>query len=91
MPPTDMSTFTGLPFFYRDIAMGFEHVFFMGQEFSLLLLDILIFDTIDLAAQNIFIAALVTFIFSKCVMWLRQKLGESNLSKKTLVDKRFLI
>ncbi|CAG9329728.1 unnamed protein product [Blepharisma stoltei] len=91
MPPTDMASFVGMPFFYRDIAMGFENIFFMGREFSLLLLDILIFDLIDIAAQNIYIAALVTYVFSKIVVWFRQDLGERNLSRKTLVDRRFLI
>ena len=91
MPPTDMSLLEGSPFFYRDPAMNFESIFLMGREFSVLLMDLLVFALFDLTTENTLLAAFLTYIFSKLVTYARQKLGERNLSRKTLVDKRFLL
>ena len=91
MPPTDMSTFRSIPFFYKDPALSIDRVFLMGREFSLILMEILVFGVIDLGSGNAFIAAFVTFVWSTGLGMLRGMLGEANIAKKTLVDKRFLI
>lgn len=71
--------------------MGFERVFLMGAEFSYLLTELLVFALLDYTVQNHYISALVTYVWSKFVLILRQKFGEWNLSRKTLTDSRFLI
>ena len=48
MPPTNMENLEGAPFFYKDKALDVERIFFMGREFSLLLLDLLVFALFDL-------------------------------------------
>lgn len=91
MPPTEMGAFDGSVFFYKDPAMGFENVLFMGKEFSLLLLDILVFALMDLTVGNSLVSALTTYLFNKAISYVRYSLGESNIAKKTMVDKRFII
>ncbi|CAG9313152.1 unnamed protein product [Blepharisma stoltei] len=91
IPPTRMDTLEGSPFFYKDPGMNFESIFFMGKEFSILLMDVLVFNLIDFRHNNLYLAAFITYIFSKMVSYARASLGEYNLSRKTLVDKRFLI
>jgi meckelin len=91
MPPAEMTNLTGPAFFYKDPAMSFEQVMFMGKEFSLLLMDLLVFDIMDIIAGNSLISALVTFIFSKMISYVRFILGENNISKKSMIDKKFLV
>ena len=91
MPPTDLAVLQGSPYFYRDPGMGFERIFLMGAEFSLLLTELLVFALLDYTVQNHYISALVTYVWSKLLQKLREKFGEWNLSRKTLVDARFLI
>lgn len=91
MPPTPMELLEGSPFFYKDPSMNFESIFFMGKEFTILLMDVLVFNLLDFKYNNLFLAAFITYLFSKIISYLRQFLGEWNLSRKTLVDKRFLL
>ena len=91
LPPTDMSTYTGSSFFYKDPAMSFERILFMGREFSLLLMDLLVFDLMDIAVGNSLVSALTTYLFSKCLEYVRFELGERNLALKTMVDRKFII
>jgi meckelin len=91
MPPTDLSDLEGSPFFYRDPGMGFERVFFSGKEFDVLLLEMTLFALLFITIDNIFVAALVVWVVSKTLRWVRGHLGERNIARKTLIDKRFLI
>ena len=65
MPPTDLSEFDSVPFFYRDPAMRYESIFYCGKEFDLILLDFFVFALVDLLTFNAFIAALVCYVVSK--------------------------
>ena len=91
MPPTDLSILQGSPFFYRDPGNSFENVFYSGKEFEILLFEMLIFVLLDLTVNNIFAAAIITYVISKFLQWVRGKTGERNIARKTLIDKRFLI
>ena len=91
MPPTDMSAYKGSAFFYKDPAMSFEKVLFLGREFSMLLMDLLVFDLLDIAVGNSLVSALTTYLFSKAVEYVRFDLGERNIAEKTFVDRRFII
>lgn len=72
-------------------SKGFADVVFYGQEYTLLLFNILLYAIVDYGADNSVVAAFVTF----AVQWLldiaRDYFGQKNLSRKTLVDERFLI
>ena len=91
MPPTDLAVLEGSPFFYRDSDMNWEGVFVMGHEFTFLLMDLLVFAAADLAGQDTLLSAFITYLWDKLMLWLREYLGTKNLSRKTLVDERFLI
>jgi len=69
---------------------AFGNVLFLGCEYDLLLFDILVYSLVDLA-QNTTISILVTFLVGKIVSIVRSWWGKKNLSRKTLVDSRFLI
>jgi meckelin len=91
MPPADLSELQGSPFFYRDPGMKWENVFYSGQEFDVLLLEMLLFALFDLTIENMLVAMILTYTISVFLIWLRKKTGERNLSRKTLIDRRFLI
>ncbi|CAK8691418.1 unnamed protein product [Clavelina lepadiformis] len=78
-------------FFYNDRGNSFTNVLFYGREFALLTFDILLFNIIDYSVQNYLLAAIITFIVVRFLAILRQSFSRSNLAKKTLVDKRFLV
>jgi hypothetical protein len=81
----------GTPYFYRDPAIGFESSFLMGREFSFLLMDIMLFEMFDFGIGNNYVAILLTYLCSKSVTMIRKYVGEWNLSRKALVNKRFLL
>ena len=91
MPPTDLSLLDGTPFFYRDPSIGFERSFLMGQEFTFLMMDIMTFELFEYVIGNSYVAVLLAYIFSKFCVYFRQSSGEWNLSRKILVNKRFLL
>lgn len=91
MPPVDLSLLDGTPYFYRDPSIGFESSFLMGREFSFLLMDIMLFELFDFTIGITYVAILLTYIVSKMVSKVRSMTGEWNLSRKALVNKRFLL
>ena len=91
MPPAEMGKLSGSAFFYKDPTISFEKVLFLGKEFSLMLMDLLIFDLMDIAVGNTLVSALTTYLFSKILVYIKYSLAENNISKKTMVDKRFLL
>ena len=91
MPPTDLAIMEGSPFFYRDPDMHWEGVFMMGHEFTLLLMDLLVFAAMDLVWNQHLLSAFITYLWDKLMIYIRDWLGAKNLSRKTLVDQRFLI
>ena len=45
----------------------------------------------DLIFENVFVAVVLTYLVEVLLVAVRSHLGEANLVKKTLVDRRFLI
>eukprot|EP00286_Rhodomonas_abbreviata_P022215 CAMPEP_0181293250 /NCGR_PEP_ID=MMETSP1101-20121128/2965_1 /TAXON_ID=46948 /ORGANISM="Rhodomonas abbreviata, Strain Caron Lab Isolate" /LENGTH=1131 /DNA_ID=CAMNT_0023397825 /DNA_START=397 /DNA_END=3793 /DNA_ORIENTATION=- len=85
VPPPDN------PVLLRDNRNLYARVLFYGIEGDLIILDLLVFIVWDLIFQDVFIAALLTYVGAHALMELRCKWGTSNVAKKTLVDERFLI
>ncbi|RYG50600.1 hypothetical protein EON66_11665, partial [archaeon] len=79
-----------LTYIMPDKRYRFESVMFRGIEYDLLLFDMLVFCVTDYAQQSPVIAALVTYIVAKTLVFLRRWLGDRNMAYKTLVDQRFL-
>ncbi|XP_063053908.1 meckelin-like [Engraulis encrasicolus] len=78
--------------FYRDKdGVSFGEVLCYGQETLLLVFDMLLFSVIDLASQNLVLAAVLTYIVQQVLNLARVHMSRRNLSSKTLVDQCFLI
>ncbi|RNA07664.1 meckelin isoform X1 [Brachionus plicatilis] len=78
-------------YFFADENRTFETVLFCGQEQKLFIFDLMTFLFVDYFAKNYVLAAFCVFLVIKVYNTLRNDLGKRNLSRKTLVDKRFLI
>ncbi|CAF0714891.1 unnamed protein product [Brachionus calyciflorus] len=78
-------------YFYKDEIDCFTDVIYFGKEKTLFLFDLVIFLFVDYLSESYILAALIVYITSKILKIFRSDLGRRNLSKKTLVDKRFLI
>jgi len=77
--------------FYTDKGHSFDCLLLYGHEFTLTIWEILVMSFVDLLAQDFLLAAIITYFVSKFVSVLRYMIGRSNLARKTLIDKRFLI
>lgn len=49
------------------------------------------FCAVDMSLGNVAVTALLTFLVNRALTWFRAAWGEDNLSRKTLVDRHFLI
>lgn len=77
--------------FYQDSGYCFENAIFAGKERTLFIFELLVFLFVDYFSQNYVLAAFCVYIAHKVINILRSDLSKINLSRKTLVDKRFLI
>ena len=92
MPPESVSMMQGAsPIFYHDLAMSFQRVIFYGIEWYLVIFDLLVFTAIDKELGSFAIAAFLTWLVGSFVDHLRVSFGEANISRKSLIDSRFLI
>lgn len=64
---------------------------FLGVEHDLLLFNIFFYCTVDLIFKNTFVSLITTWIVDEVLKQIRSYFGESNISKKALVDTRFLL
>ena len=85
LPPPDKAIF------YNDDGRSFNSVLFYGNEWTLMLFDLLVFAVMDLASKDFVFAGIFTYLVTKFLTILRDNLGRKNLTRKTLVDERFLI
>ena len=81
----------GLPFFYRDNDNSIEKIFYSGNEFRILLFDIITYSFFDVLIDSTLISIILCYIFDKCFEAFREWLGQRNISQKTLIDDKFLI
>ena len=77
--------------FYNDDGHGFTSALLYGNEWNLLLFDIVIFTFTDMFASDFVLASFVTYTVGQLLVLSRDSLGRRNLARKTLVDERFLI
>ena len=90
-PPINLDTLEGSPIFLRDPDLGFQKIFFCGNEFSILLVNISIYEMWDIIFGNTLVAIIMSYITFEGILYLRNWFGERNISKKTLINSRFLI
>ena len=91
IPPVDYETFQGNPLFFRDPNYGFQNTFFYGNEFTLIIMDIIIYLMWDMILKNTMIALFLSYLVHKFISWLRIFFGERNIAQKALIDDAFLI
>ena len=84
------SGITGVAVMYHDINSTWESVMFRGVEWDLVLWDFLMYSVVDFYTQSPPAAALTTLIFGYALDQLRTQWGQANISRKTLIDDRFL-
>eukprot|EP00192_Tetraselmis_astigmatica_P007222 CAMPEP_0117648244 /NCGR_PEP_ID=MMETSP0804-20121206/289_1 /TAXON_ID=1074897 /ORGANISM="Tetraselmis astigmatica, Strain CCMP880" /LENGTH=734 /DNA_ID=CAMNT_0005453809 /DNA_START=315 /DNA_END=2519 /DNA_ORIENTATION=+ len=77
--------------FWKDRNSSFTEVLFYGHELSLFMLQVMLFTSVDMRLRNAAFSGPVTYFIMWVVNKLRHEWGENNLSKKSLVDKKFLI
>ena len=78
--------------FYNDDSRTFTDILLYGQEWSLLLLNLLWLLIIDwLSSWNIVLAATVIYFLDILIVMVRDSLGKKNIARKTMVDEKFLI
>ena len=78
--------------FYNDDSRTFTDILLYGQEWSLLLLNLLWLLVIDwLSKWNIILAATVIYFLDILIVMVRDSLGKKNIARKTMVDEKFLI
>lgn len=92
MPPDIADT----SFIYGDPDLKFTSCTFLGQEYHLMLFNILTWAVFDLwvgdtAVNNPVISALMTYLFDQLLRYVRSSFGAINVNQKTLVDDRFLL
>jgi meckelin len=81
---------TGVAMMQEDVRHSWESVMWRGQEVDLILWDFLMYTVVDFYTQSPTSAALTTYILSVALDYVRTQWGQTNISRKTLIDDRFL-
>jgi hypothetical protein len=76
--------------FFPDRRLEYVKMTFLGCERDLLLLNILAYSLFDFWVNNTATAILLTYLLECVLCYWRQRYGQAMISKKTLVDERFL-
>jgi len=85
LPPGSPATFV------EDRDFAFTEVLLCGIEGDLILLLVLLYALCSVLFQSSLVAILVCFIVDRLLVAARSYLGQINISRKTLLDERFLI
>ena len=89
--PPDLSAQEQPSVFMPDRQFTFNRLLFLGIESDLLLLNILSYSLFDLWTDSTSIAILLTYLLNFVLTYTRSNVGTASLSRKTLVDERFLL
>jgi len=77
--------------FFTDRDFNYCKVLFLGRELELLTLNILAYSIFDLWFGHTTTSMLLTYLLDLGLCFLRHYFGQAAISKKTLIDSRFLI
>ena len=83
-----------LPYVIQDFFSSwpsFTSTMYCSLDYQLVILYCLIFSLFDRVTSSSLVAVFIIYLVEKSLWKLRGILGENNLSKKTLIDGRFLI
>jgi hypothetical protein len=78
--------------FARDRGVSYSSVLFCALDFDVVWLFATMVTVLDICGLNIIQGSIVFyFFFLVFIKWPRSHFGENNVSKKALVDDRFLL
>jgi meckelin len=76
---------------FSDPDYKFTSLYLMGIEYDIVTFLVALYAICDLVFGSIFVSIVVIFVANRTLSFIRQHWGQINISKKTLVDERFLI
>lgn len=91
VPPIEDFRKLNRAFFYKDPQASYKRTSLVGMDIRLLVGNCLFFFLMDLTFRNTAMSLFLTYAFEGFLRYLRNSYGEDNISKKTLIDERFLI
>ena len=91
IPPISHTSTSRTSLFYPDLSLSFINATLMGIEYELIIFYALLHGVCDLLWNNSIVSLLVVYIVDRFIVFSRRHWGKINISKKTLVDYRFLI
>lgn len=77
--------------FLADREFSFSKLLFLGCEIDLCCMDMLIYALFDLWTNNTMAAIFLTYLLDYALSFVRYEWGKAVISRKTLIDARFLI
>merc|ERR1711892_600262 len=81
--------------FYEDFMCSFKgKLMYIGLQYDLVILWVLTFgfvDNIVLRNNNTVISVLITYLVDYVLVQIRAYFGERNVSRKTMIDDKFLL
>jgi len=77
--------------FFTDRDLYYTTVMFLGREMDLLLLNILSYSLFDLWLNSTITSVLLCYLLDYSIAFVRRSWGQATISRKTLIDRRFLI
>jgi hypothetical protein len=77
--------------FYTDRDYNYCKVWLLGRELEMLTLNILAYSLFDIWFGSTCTSILLTYLLELGVCFIRHYLGQAMISRKTLIDNRFLI
>ena len=96
MMPTrvNLGAINGVPYLIRDYFSkwsSFTNILYCSLDYQNVILFILFFSLFDRLTGNSIISLAIIYLIEKMLKYCRHYLSERNLSRKTLIDERFLI
>jgi membrane protein implicated in regulation of membrane protease activity len=83
-----------IPFLVKDFFStwpSFTAALYCALDYQILILFILLFSLFDRIIGSSIVSVAIIYIIEKMLSTLRATLSEGNISRKTLIDDRFLI
>ncbi len=91
LPPAEDLTLKQTVLMTDTSSRGFADVLFFGVEYDLFMFDFLLYQLVDILTANTFASVLITFAVDRIICAVRSFFGKENVSRKTLIDPRFLL
>lgn len=81
----------GVPIFYKDPGMNYKSICLGSLDYEILWVIACIMTFFAIIGVDSMISALISYTVERGFMYLRKWLGTRNLSRKTLIDDKFML